>query len=49
MNQVIAEQGYSAIILGIRSNEEETRAKERYFSPRNKQREWDFREQPQEL
>ena len=49
MNQVIAEQGYSAIILGIRSDEEGTRAKERYFSPRNKQGEWDFREQPPEL
>jgi sulfate adenylyltransferase subunit 2 len=49
MNQVIAEQGYSAMILGIRSDEEGTRAKERYFSPRNKQGEWDFREQPPEL
>ena len=49
MNQVIAEQGYSATILGIRSEEEGTRATERYFSPRNKQGEWGFREQSPEL
>lgn len=49
MNQVIAEQGYTAIILGIRSDEEGTRAKERYFSPRNKQGQWNFRDQPPEL
>lgn len=49
MNDVISEQGFTAIILGIRSDEEGTRAKERYFSPRTKQGEWDFRDQPPEL
>lgn len=49
MNQVIAEQGYTANILGIRSDEEGTRAKERYFSPRDKQGGWNFRDQPPEL
>lgn len=49
MNQVIADQGYSAMILGIRSDEETTRATERDFSPRNKQGEGGFREQPPEL
>ncbi len=49
LKQVIAEQGYTAIILGIRADEEGTRSKERYFSPRDHQGEWDFRDQPPEL
>jgi sulfate adenylyltransferase subunit 2 len=44
------EQGrVTAIILGIRADEEGTRAKERYFSLRDKHGEWDFRDQPPEL
>lgn len=49
LKQTIAEQGFTAIILGIRADEEGTRAKERYFSPRDHHGEWDFRDQPPEL
>ena len=46
---VIAQKGYEAVIVGIRRDEEGTRAKERYFSPRNKDFEWNFRDQPPEF
>jgi sulfate adenylyltransferase subunit 2 len=46
---VLEENNYEAVILGIRRDEEGTRAKERYFSPRTKTFEWDFRDQPPEL
>ncbi len=45
----LQEKGYTGVIVGVRSDEEGTRAKERYFSPRDKSNEWDFREQPPEL
>ncbi|MBM3533718.1 MAG: sulfate adenylyltransferase subunit 2 [Alphaproteobacteria bacterium] len=38
-----------AVIAGIRRDEDATRAKERYFSPRGENAEWDVREQPPEL
>ncbi len=43
------EKGYTGLILGVRADEESTRAKERYFSPRDKNNEWNFRDQPPEL
>lgn len=46
---VMEEKGYTGLILGVRADEEGTRAKERYFSPRDKNNEWDFRDQPPEL
>jgi len=46
---LMAEKGYTGLILGVRADEESTRAKERYFSPRDKNNEWDFRDQPPEL
>lgn len=46
---VMEEKGYTGLILGVRSDEDSTRAKERYFSPRDKNNEWDFRDQPPEL
>ena len=49
LKQTIAKHGWNAVILGIRSDEEGTRAKERYFSLRDKHGEWDFRDQPPEL
>jgi sulfate adenylyltransferase subunit 2 len=49
LKQFLAEQNFTAVILGIRADEESTRAKERYFSPRDKHGEWDFRDQPPEL
>ena len=47
--QIMEEQGYTGLILGIRRDEEGTRAKERYFSPRDKNFEWNFKDQPPEL
>ncbi|MFU8804902.1 MAG: sulfate adenylyltransferase subunit CysD [Bradymonadaceae bacterium] len=49
LQQVFDEHGYEAVILGIRRDEEGTRAKERYFSPRDKAFQWNFRDQPPEL
>lgn len=49
LKQTITQHGWTAIILGIRADEEGTRAKERYFSVRDQQGEWDFRDQPPEL
>ncbi len=49
LQAVIEERGYQAVIVGIRRDEEGTRAKERYFSPRDKNFEWNFRDQPPEL
>ena len=46
---LLEEKGYTGIILGVRADEEGTRAKERYFSPRDKNNDWDFRDQPPEL
>ncbi|GIT64869.1 MAG: hypothetical protein Ct9H300mP23_04960 [Nitrospinota bacterium] len=43
------QEGYTGLILGIRRDEEGTRAKERYFSPRDKNFEWNFKDQPPEL
>lgn len=40
---------YQAIIAGIRADEEGSRSKERYFSPRNKENDWNVDDQPPEL
>ncbi len=40
---------YTGVILGIRSDEEGSRSKERYFSPRNKENIWAVEDQPPEL
>jgi sulfate adenylyltransferase subunit 2 len=48
--QVLVEQKkYAGIIVGVRRDEEPTRAKERYFSPRNQNMEWDATDQPPEF
>ncbi|MHB9133357.1 MAG: sulfate adenylyltransferase subunit CysD [Armatimonadota bacterium] len=49
LQQLMAEQNYTGLILGIRRDEEGTRAKERYFSPRDKNFEWNYKDQPPEL
>ncbi len=49
LQQVMAEYQWSALITGIRRDEDSTRAKERYFSPRNKDFEWDYKDQPPEF
>lgn len=49
LRQLIEAKGYTGLILGVRADEESTRAKERYFSPRDNKNEWNFRDQPPEL
>ena len=40
---------YTGIIVGVRADEEGSRSKERYFSPRNRESAWDVGDQPPEL
>ena len=40
---------YTGVIVGVRSDEEGSRSKERYFSPRDQHNEWDVGDQPPEL
>jgi sulfate adenylyltransferase subunit 2 len=40
---------YTGVIVGARADEEGSRSKERYFSPRDKQSDWDVGDQPPEL
>ncbi|MDD4889793.1 MAG: sulfate adenylyltransferase subunit 2 [Phycisphaerae bacterium] len=42
-------QPFTGVIVGARADEEGSRSKERYFSPRDKQSEWDVADQPPEL
>lgn len=45
----IKKHGFNALFAGIRRDEEATRAKERVFSPRGVQGQWDFKDQPPEF
>lgn len=47
--QAMAKYKWNALITGIRRDEDATRAKERYFSPRNADFEWDYKDQPPEF
>ena len=49
LQQALAEYKWDALITGIRRDEDPTRAKERYFSPRNAQYEWSYKDQPPEF
>ena len=49
LQQALEEHKWDALITGIRRDEDPTRAKERYFSPRNAQFEWDYKDQPPEF
>ena len=40
---------YTGVIVGARADEEGSRSKERYFSPRDKNSDWDIGDQPPEL
>lgn len=40
---------YTGVIVGARADEEGSRSKERYFSPRDKESDWDVDDQPPEL
>jgi sulfate adenylyltransferase subunit 2 len=49
LQQCLAANNFDALITGIRRDEDSTRAKERYFSPRNAEFEWDYKDQPPEF
>lgn len=40
---------FTGVIVGLRADEEGSRSKERYFSPRDRSSEWDIAEQPPEF
>lgn len=40
---------YTGVIVGVRSDEEGSRSKERYFSPRDKNSDWEIENQPPEF
>src|SRR3990172_11620320 len=42
-------EAYTGVIVGVRADEEGSRSKERYFSPRDVESEWDIGDQPPEL
>jgi len=44
-----AKNPYTGVIVGVRADEEGSRSKERYFSPRDKNNDWDVGDQPPEL
>ena len=49
LKKAIAKHGFKALYLGIRRDEHGIRAKERVFSPRDEDFEWDYKNQPPEL
>lgn len=49
LKKAIAKHGFRALYLGIRRDEHGIRAKERIFSPRDEDFEWDYKNQPPEL
>lgn len=42
-------EAYTGVIVGVRADEEGSRSKERYFSPRNKNNDWNIETQPPEF
>lgn len=49
LKEVLEQHKFNGVIVGVRRDEEPTRAKERYFSPRDKNMEWNVEDQPPEL
>lgn len=49
LQQVVKKYDFEGLILGIRRDEEGSRSKERVFSERNIDSEWDYTDQPPEL
>ncbi len=49
LKQIIEKHKFKAILLGIRRDEHGIRAKERYFSPRDTEFKWNYKDQPPEL
>ena len=49
LSNAIIRRGFDGVIVGIRRDEQATRAKERVFSPRGEDGAWNFRDQPPEF
>jgi len=49
LKKVIDEECFDALFLGIRRDEHGIRAKERYYSPRDDEFQWDYEDQPPEM
>lgn len=49
LRDFINDKKFKALLLGIRRDEHGIRAKERYFSPRNQDFKWNYKDQPPEL
>ncbi len=49
LKKALAQYGFQALLLAIRRDEHGIRAKERYFSPRDTDLRWDYKNQPPEL
>jgi sulfate adenylyltransferase subunit 2 len=49
LKECLKKYAFDAIFLAIRRDEHGIRAKERYFSPRDKEFHWDYKNQPPEL
>ena len=49
LKQLLEKYKFNAIFLAIRRDEHGIRAKERYFSPRDKNFRWDYKNQPPEI
>jgi len=49
LRKLLAEYKFDALVVSIRRDEHGIRAKERYFSPRDKDFHWNFKNQPPEI
>ncbi len=49
LKAILSEHEFTGVFAGIRRDEEGTRSKERVFSPRGENAEWNFRDQPPEF
>jgi sulfate adenylyltransferase subunit 2 len=49
LKRLVEEHNFTGLFAGIRRDEQATRAKERFFSPRGEGGRWDFRDQPPEF
>ncbi|MFA6434555.1 MAG: sulfate adenylyltransferase subunit CysD [Elusimicrobiales bacterium] len=49
LRELLKKEKYDAVLVAIRRDEEGTRAKERFFSPRGPGFKWEFKDQPPEL
>ncbi len=49
LKEIIEKEEFTGVIAGIRRDEEGSRSKERYFSPRGNNSNWDYKNQPPEF